>query len=256
MSAASAEISGRRHPDPHRVRAHLVVSLAHCPGLLHHRRRTAAPWEASNSARSLKRDAARAARHGRRRFPQRARMRAHAVTSDNATGSHQPRVGHRGRAAPFMGQNRFFANAGAHSWAWDAHKHPQPCIQLPDRAWPESRMRRIGLFAAAATMGCCAVWWRRRLRSWRILGLARARARRVKRRKGVVGCLAACRPGTMRKEVQRESNRRSGATLVRQSWRCERAICWPNTAGIRGLAIIRVVAHLDYDIFSAPSRCR
>jgi hypothetical protein len=41
------------------------------------------------SLRSLKQDAARAARHCRRRCPDHARKRAHAAASNNATGSYQ-----------------------------------------------------------------------------------------------------------------------------------------------------------------------
>ena len=58
----------------------------------------AASWEASDWTRSLKRDAARAARHCHRRLPDHAESRARFTTLANVVSSHQWVVGHRGAA--------------------------------------------------------------------------------------------------------------------------------------------------------------
>src|SRR5258708_17541355 len=58
----------------------------------------AASWEASDSTRSLKRDAARAARHCHRRLPDHAESRARFTTLASVVSSHQWVVGHRGAA--------------------------------------------------------------------------------------------------------------------------------------------------------------
>src|SRR3954454_21673053 len=59
----------------------------------------AASWETSDWTRSLKRDAARAARHCHRRLPDHAESRARFTTLASVVSSHQWVVGHRGAAA-------------------------------------------------------------------------------------------------------------------------------------------------------------
>src|SRR5258705_12539076 len=58
----------------------------------------AASWEASDWTRSLKRDAARAARHCHRRLPDHAESPARFTTLAHVVSSHQWVVGHRGAA--------------------------------------------------------------------------------------------------------------------------------------------------------------
>ena len=97
---------GHRHPvarssdvNPRRIGKHnLFISNSHCcHRLLQNSQRTAAPWETSNSTRSLERDAHHCAHQCHRRIPDHAHERARLR-------SHQCWVGHVGAAVHFVAQ--------------------------------------------------------------------------------------------------------------------------------------------------------
>ncbi|WP_429348459.1 hypothetical protein [Paraburkholderia sp. Clong3] len=92
----------------------------------------AAPWEASYRTRSLKRDAARAARHCHRRFPDHAECRARFTTLANVVSSHQWVFGHRGAADHVIAhRHRNIVSSGTPYPArvWDAEYAQRKCVE-------------------------------------------------------------------------------------------------------------------------------